>query len=817
MSAWLRCFGVLAAACFLAVSSGEAAGKIPTFKSETKPVVRVKAERNELTRNQQEEFEKLLAEGKRLYLEEMDNEAALKTFLQAEDLAQTREQKAEVFFYLSLIHYAGSRTMGSGEFDRTVRRLIELDYYRALDRLLCPPRYLELFTEIKKEYGVLHVQSSPPGAEVYVDGSGDVFGLTPVDIGHKAGSVSLRLKKGKAEKSDTLRVSAGAEASSPVYRLKKRSPFLAIVGGVTLAGGVSALLFFKKKEPVVPKGTIQVNSTPTGAEVFLDAQSTGKITNCTLTDVEVGSHTIEVAKEGYKNEQSTVVVQEGQTATVSVDLIKHTLRVTEPTAEKIWVMGEEVEIKWETGEESSSALDRDSTFGLNSVAPSKREDSRFRMGRGIPNREALDAGNLGGRKGRTFGVSAADSADKAESQPALSQRTSVNPFDPRRQQASSLHRGVDSAAGRAIGQDSTRSHLSTSGDVRPQALTNVKIQLYKGSDLIATIVNAAENSGLYTWTVTTSLQEGTDYRIKVSCADEQSVSDESESFMITPGYKFLTKWGSPGEADGSFMEPWGITVSGYVYVSDAGNARIQKFNTDGTFVAKWGSLGSANGQFKQPYGIGADREGNIYVVDSANQRIQKFTSQGIHQSTWGEQGSEDGSFEWPFDIALDSSGDCYVLEQFNHRVQKFSAEGTFIKKWGGMGTEDGRFWYPKGIAVSQDGFVYVVDSDNNRIQKFTIDGIFVTKWGTLGTADGNFTQPRRIAIDNSGYVYVTDTYNYRIQKFTVDGKFIMKWGKEGDGDGDFREPCGIVVDESGNVYVCDSGNHRIQKFGPNNK
>jgi sugar lactone lactonase YvrE len=611
-------------------------------------------------------------------------------------------------------------------------------------------------------------------------------------------------------------VSAGAEASSPVYRLKKRSPFLAIVGGVTLAGGVSALLFFKKKEPVVPKGTIQVNSTPTGAEVFLDAQSTGKITNCTLTDVEAGSHTIEVAKEGYKNEQSTVVVQEGQTATVSVTLTKHTLRVTEPTAEKIWVMGEEVEIKWETGEESSSALDRDSTFGLNSVAPSKREDSRFRMGRGIPNREALDAGNPGVREGRTFDRNALGSTNEAKSRLVHSQRTRVNPFDPRRQQVSSWPREVDSAAGRAIGQDSTRFHLSTSGDVRPQALTNVKIQLYKGSDLIATIVNAAENSGQYTWTVTTSLQEGTDYRIKVSCADEPTVSDESTQFMITPGYKFLAKWGSQGSADGMFTASiWGIAISGYVYVTDTEGNRIQKFNTDGTFVAKWGSQGSANSQFNHPGGIKADREGNIFVADTGNHRIQKFTSNGTHQSTWGEQGDVDASFQNPSDIAFDSSGNCYVVE--NHRVQKFTSDGIFITKWGGVGTDDGQFQFPQGLAVDLAGFVYVADANNHRIQKFTPNGTFVAKWGALGAADGDFSYPRKIAIDSSGYVYVDDSGNNRIQKFTADGKFIIKWGEMGSEDGNFFSPLGIAIDESGNVYVCDSNHCRIQKFGPNNK
>ncbi|TES92890.1 MAG: PEGA domain-containing protein, partial [Candidatus Cloacimonadota bacterium] len=47
--------------------------------------------------------------------------------------------------------------------------------------------------------------------------------------------------------------------------------------------------------------SIQVNSTPTGAQVFLDGSDTGRTTNTTLTNVSAGSHTVDLVMEGYED------------------------------------------------------------------------------------------------------------------------------------------------------------------------------------------------------------------------------------------------------------------------------------------------------------------------------------------------------------------------------------------------------------------------------------------------------------------------------------------------------------------------------------
>lgn len=64
--------------------------------------------------------------------------------------------------------------------------------------------------------------------------------------------------------------------------------------------------------------------------------------------------------------------------------------------------------------------------------------------------------------------------------------------------------------------------------------------------------------------------------------------------------------------------------NGDVYVVDSQNNRVQRFDRDGRFISEFGSAGRGNGQFDRPYGIAIDKDGYIYISDTGNKRIQKF-------------------------------------------------------------------------------------------------------------------------------------------------------------------------------------------------
>ena len=68
-------------------------------------------------------------------------------------------------------------------------------------------------------------------------------------------------------------------------------------------------------------------------------------------------------------------------------------------------------------------------------------------------------------------------------------------------------------------------------------------------------------------------------------------------------YQVTQTWGRPGDAPGEFSEPIGIAVSrDEVFVSDAGNNRIQVFDKSGALLRQFGQEGTGLGDLGRPMG-----------------------------------------------------------------------------------------------------------------------------------------------------------------------------------------------------------------------
>lgn len=115
------------------------------------------------------------------------------------------------------------------------------------------------------------------------------------------------------------------------------------------------------------------------------------------------------------------------------------------------------------------------------------------------------------------------------------------------------------------------------------------------------------------------------------------------------------KVGQIGGRGGELFSPFGLALAaGEVYVSDAGNERIQRFDSSGAFRFTWGrnvdavgGSGSAElcnvaascqagstatalgGEFNSPARVVVDPAGAVWVADRANQRIQRFAADPV--------------------------------------------------------------------------------------------------------------------------------------------------------------------------------------------
>ena len=152
--------------------------------------------------------------------------------------------------------------------------------------------------------------------------------------------------------------------------------------------------------------------------------------------------------------------------------------------------------------------------------------------------------------------------------------------------------------------------------------------------------------------------------------------------------EFIMAWGSFGNHDGQFYFPRGVAVDetdGSVYIVDMGNHRIQRFDTSTNvlpqLLTKWGGSVDAGhassptaveaGQLRNPWGIALDVNGDVYVSDAGNHRIEKFDREGNFITQWGGFGNGDGQFNFPYGIAVGPRGSVFVVDSANSRIQQF--------------------------------------------------------------------------------------------------------------------------------------------------
>ena len=331
--------------------------------------------------------------------------------------------------------------------------------------------------------------------------------------------------------------------------------------------------------------------------------------------------------------------------------------------------------------------------------------------------------------------------------------------------------------------------------------------------------------------------------------------------------------GTTGTGNGMMSSPAGIAVgpNGEVYVSDAGNTRIQEFTANGNFIRMWGKdvvlsgiensgtgfeicqistckAGAAStgliGEMSTPFGLATGPGGNVYVADASNNRIQKFDEEGVPIRAWGKDVVSTG----PDDKATSF---------------EVCRAGIDTCKAGITGGLEGEMNLPAAVAVDGGGSVYVTDGNNNRVQKFFPSGAFQLMWGKdvinggginfeicheetdicktgdgSGHLGGELNFPVGVAADAAGNVYIGEEDNSRIDKFGSDGSFQTLWGEDVDavGPGTGFEICtvaanceagpnlapflggevvlpdGLAADAAGSLYVADRFNNRVEKF-----
>jgi hypothetical protein len=180
--------------------------------------------------------------------------------------------------------------------------------------------------------------------------------------------------------------------------------------------------------------------------------------------------------------------------------------------------------------------------------------------------------------------------------------------------------------------------------------------------------------------------------------------------------------GIPGS---SFSRPTDVAwdKAGNIYVADGigTNNRVAKFDKDGKFIKHWGSTGEANGQFRGVKSIAVAANGDVYVADAGNKRVQVFDSEGTFKSTFGNVGRPltmcmtRGATQY---LYISHAGDEDGME--DAAIYKTTLDGKVVGKFGAAGKQLKEFGLANSIDCRDENNLLIGELTNWRVQRVTL-------------------------------------------------------------------------------------------------
>ncbi|MDP2884001.1 MAG: NHL repeat-containing protein [Ignavibacteria bacterium] len=202
---------------------------------------------------------------------------------------------------------------------------------------------------------------------------------------------------------------------------------------------------------------------------------------------------------------------------------------------------------------------------------------------------------------------------------------------------------------------------------------------------------------------------------------------------------------------GTFQRASRLTTNpqGWVYVSDVERNLVVLFKGDETRSVSVGGYGWTSTTFDNPTGFATDGL-NLYVSDYGNHRLQRFDSNLNFISSFATRDTSvvEARFGYPLGVALSRLGDLFVLDGDNLRVVKFVDNVRFERSFGDIDDRRSRLRQPQKILVGPDDHVYVLEPD--RLLEFDYFGHYLR---TIG--DRNFKEALGFCLVPGGVVVVT--------------------------------------------------------------
>ncbi len=209
----------------------------------------------------------------------------------------------------------------------------------------------------------------------------------------------------------------------------------------------------------------------------------------------------------------------------------------------------------------------------------------------------------------------------------------------------------------------------------------------------------------------------------------------------------------------------------------------------------------------EPYSLAVDARGSVFVVDAGNNRVIRFDRELTPQRDIGGHGTREGLFDKPKYLTVDQDFTVWLVDQGNRRLCRYSERLVFLDVIDLRNDVDPlQIRRPCGVAVTDFGEAWITDTDNNQIALLDNIGRFREAVGGFGFTGGQLREPAKIITDREDDMYVCDAGNGRVVVYDESGSFIREITGES-----LVSPQAATFDRRGRLWVLDGVTGRIHQ------
>ncbi len=256
-------------------------------------------------------------------------------------------------------------------------------------------------------------------------------------------------------------------------------------------------------------------------------------------------------------------------------------------------------------------------------------------------------------------------------------------------------------------------------------------------------------------------------------------------------------------------EPYGLAVDfrDILFVTDAGNNRVIRFNADLRPEEDAGGFGYDDGALDSPSFLIVDNSLNLVVSDVGNRRLCSYDAY-LHFARSIELTDDDDPLKYgqPAGLALTDYGELWYSDFELGCLVVFDNVGRFDRYVGDFGYTGGQLSQPQEILRDPAHNQFIVcDAGNGRLMIYDQYGNFEEK-----IEIDVIKYPIALALGENDQLWVLDGIEGRAALVNRDGEVLFSAGPVLPGDDrPLREPSDIVRLSDGRIIISDTGNDRL--------